>query len=242
MYRSSVNFRRTWAIQVVLAALTVTCIVAGMVIGLVLFSRVVHFTPSREPTWYNLDPFKVLLIELIVAGACLSWVPIGSWISARLARAREKPVRHYAVTGAKYSALFFLPWLFWVMRMHSRTVWKPAIWIAYFIVFAGWLLGPIPVTIAVAGFIYGWSGGSEIFAALLFGGGFLAMSAAWCSSLFMLLLHVYRSRGRAASMESDDPHDSLIDKVFIAPFALLLASLCLLFALGLVAAMILFSS
>ena len=208
-----------------------------MVIGLVFFSTVVTL-PDREPSWHNLDPFKVLLIELIAVGACLLWVPIGSLISARIARAWGKPVRHYAVTGAKYSALFFLPWLYWVMRMHSRTVWKPVIWIAYFVIFAGWLVGPIPMTIWLAGLSYGNSAGNLT---LFFVGGFMVMGIAWCSSLFMLFLRVYRSRSAPTSMESDNPHDSLIEKVYLAPFALFLASLCLLFAVGLVAIMSNFS-
>ncbi len=223
----------TLSVRVLPAVLAVVCIVAGMVIGLVFFSTVVTF-PDREPSWHNLPPFNVLLIELIAVGACLLWVPIGSFISARFARAWGKPALHFVVTGASYSALFFLPWLYWVMRMHSRTVWKPAIWIAYFLVFAGWLLGPIPMTIVLAGLSYGASEGK--FFALLFAGGFLAMGIAWCSSLFMLILRVYQSSGRSTSTVSSKPQDSPIDKVYLAPFALFLASLCLLLALVLVVA------
>ena len=225
----------TLPVRVLLAVLAVVC----MVIGLVFFSRVVQTTPSYEPSWHNLDPFNVLLIELIAVGACLLWVPIGSFISARFARAWGKPVLHFVVIGAGYSALFFLPWLYWVMRMHSRTVWKPAIWIAYFVVFAGWLLGPIPMTIWLAGLSYGNSAGNL---ALVFVGGFMVVGIAWCSSLFMLFLRVYRLRSAPTSMESDNPHDSLIEKVYLAPFALFLASLCLLFAVGLVAVMSNFST
>ena len=178
----------------------------------------------------NFVKIELLLIELSVAGACLLWVPFGALISRRLARARELPVRRYAVAGAIYSATFFLPWLYLVIRMRNRTIWNPAIWFVYFVVFAAWLLGPIAVTVEQTDIAVKYSGGFP-FRSLLFVGGALAMSIAWCSSLFLLVSNVWRARGRAANLDASKPSDSLIGGVYISPFALFFVSMAFLLSM-----------
>ena len=131
-------------IRIILAAAVVTC----MLLGLVFFSGLVQDESGREISSFGTDPAKIWLVGLIILGICLLWVPLSAYICARIAHNRGLSARRYAIAGAAYSMLFFFPGLYFVMQMRNKTVWKPAIWAVYAVLYAGWLLGPIALTLA----------------------------------------------------------------------------------------------
>jgi multisubunit Na+/H+ antiporter MnhG subunit len=220
-------------IRVLLAAATVTCLLLGLVVSSVIAGVGIVVTQS----WRITSPFEILLVELIISGICLLWAPLGAHICARIARNRGLPVKRYAVAGATYSILFFFPWLYLIMLMHNKTVWKPAIWAAYVILYAGWLLGPIALTLAIVGLSVG-TVGLGAFPSVLLLSLFLAMSVAWCISLFRLFKRHLPSRRHVTIVQTGQAVDSLIAKVYLAPFLLCFASIVVLLLGGLLAILI----
>ena len=215
-----------------LAAVTGMC----MLLGLFFFSGIEHVQvgSGREIPSFGIDPFKALFVGLIILGLGLAWVPLSASICARIAHNRGLAERRYAIAGAAYSMLFFLPWLYFVMQMRNKTVWKPAIWAAYAVLYAGWLLGPIALTLGLLGLSYGTFNGWGALS-VLFMGLFLAMSLAWFISMFRLLKRHLTSGRHAAIGQTGQAVDSLITEVYLAPFLLCFASIAVLLLLGLLA-------
>ena len=216
-----------------LAAATVVL----MLLGLVFYSRVVQDESGRLISSYGLDPAKVLLVALIILGiSVLLWVPVSAYICARIAHNRGLSARRYAIVGAAYSMLFFFPGLYFVMQMCNITVWKPAIWAVYAVLYAGWLLGPVVLTLVLAGLSYGMGGSGAL--AALFLGLFLAMSIAWGISMFRLLNRHSPSGRHAATVQTGQAVASLIPDVYLAPFVMCFASIGVLLLGGLLAIVI----
>ena len=199
-------------IRIMLAAATVIC----MLLGLVFFSGLVEPASGRDIPSFRIDPFKALLVALIIFGMCLLlWVPLSAYICARIAHNRGLSARRYAIAGAAYSMLFFFPGLYFVMQMLNKAVWKPTIWAAYAFLYAIWLLGPIALTLAFAGLSAGTLGLGAFLSVLLLSL-FLAMSLAWCISLFRLLNRHSPSGPHAATVQTGQAVDSLIADVYLA--------------------------
>jgi multisubunit Na+/H+ antiporter MnhG subunit len=212
-------------IRVLLAAATVTCLLLGLVVSSVIAGVGIVVTQS----WRITSPFEILLVELIISGICLLWAPLGAHICARIARNRGLPVKRYAVAGATYSILFFFPWLYLIMLMHNKTVWKPAIWAAYVILYAGWLLGPIMITLFLAALSVGTLNDWRSPVVLLSTSLSLTMILAWCTSLFLLFDSLLPSGRFSALAQTGEPMVSLIARVHIAPFILCFSSIAGLF-------------
>ena len=227
MNRSWANVGSTMFFRIVLA----TLIVVGMITGLIL-SAFTEFYPVLRLTSYSIDnglhAVWIWAFELVVGGVCLLWAPWGGMICARLARSKGLSVHHSATVGAIYSILFFFPWLYLVMRIHNRTVWKPAIWFVYFSLYAGWLFGTITTMLLPLSVHQVGSGSLYNSYLLLSLGMFSAMCIAWCGSLFHLVIAVLGSKDGTAIVETSNPEDGLIGGVYIAPFALSFASMALL--------------
>lgn len=75
----------------------------------------------------------------------LAWAPFGALVYAREGKRRgHSPVR-YAVTGAVYSLLFYVPWLYgkkWID--HKPLPRNNVVW-AYAFLYLIWILVPIPL-------------------------------------------------------------------------------------------------
>ena len=220
-------------IRVMLAAATVVL----MLLGLVFFSGLVQDESGREISSFGTDPAKIWLVGLIILGICLLWVPLSAYICARIAHNRGLSARRYAIAGAAYSMLFFFPGLYFVMQMRNKTVWKPAIWAVYAVLYAGWLLGPIALTLAIVGLSVG-TVGLGAFPSVLLLSLFLAMSVAWCISLFRLLKRPLPSGRHVTIEQTGQAVDSLIAEVYLAPFLLCFASIVVLLLGGLLAILI----
>lgn len=73
----------------------------------------------------------VLALTLIIA-----WAPFAALICALTARRRELNRVRYAIAGAVYSALLFLPWLYLIRRMRGKEVSVKSIREGYFFAYA----------------------------------------------------------------------------------------------------------
>ena len=216
-------------IRVILAAAVVTCMLLGLVVSL----GIARVGSAESRPWYMIDPIKILLVQLIISGIGLLWAPLGAHICARIAHNRGLPVKRYAVAGAAYSILFFFPWVCFVMQMRNKTVWKPAIWAAYALTYAAWILGPFLLTLALIGLSVGTLNSWRNLPSLLFISLFLAMSLAWCISLFRLLNRHLLSGRHVAIVQTGQAVDSLIADVYLAPFLLCFSSIVGLLLVGL---------
>lgn len=217
-------------IRVMLAAATVVL----MLLGLILLSGIVQVGPVGDISPFRVNPAKILLVGLIMLGICLLWAPLSAYICARIAHNRGLSTRRYAIAGAAYTMLFFFPGLYFVLQMRNKTVWKPAIWAAYAVLYAGWLLGPIVLTLFLAGLSVGTLGSGALLSVLLLSLS-LAMSLAWCISLFRLFKRHLPSRRHVTIVQTGQAVDSLIAEVHLAPFILCFSSIAVLLFVGLLA-------
>ena len=166
------------------------------------------------------EPFRVLVVELIVLGACILWAPCGAALSARYASRGTELRQLYILRGVVYSALFFVPWLYFLARLRNYKVWTGGIWVAYVLLYVGWLLGPVAVALL---FLFLSAGVSHPLA-FVFGPCAVAIGGSWCVSLFLLLDNTLGSRSNVDGARAEDAR---IRGVFLAPLWLFFMSLLL---------------
>ena len=204
---------------------------AGLALSLILTASTIGL-PGLQQVYPSL---AVALVLLVFAGLCLLWAPLGASILAWLARGAQPQTTHPAVVGATYSATLFFPWGYQVLQMQGTRVWRPAIWLAYFLLYASWLLGPTGSLLL--GFILSTTmGGQSIYSplSLMFLGPCGVMATAWSASLYLLLVAAL-NLGRTTRVAA--PHMSTgwtIAGVYYAPFALSFASLVLFLIVGII--------
>ena len=73
----------------------------------------------------------------------LVWAPFAGLVCARAARARGLNPWRYAIVGAVYSALFFLPWIYLLSKIRAKPLRGHTIATGYLFVYGLWLFGPI---------------------------------------------------------------------------------------------------
>ena len=98
-------------------------------------------------------PFVGLVFLEALAVLGLLWSPIAAYSCGRAAQARGLNTRRYAVAGAIYSILLFLPWLYLWSNLRNKPLGGNTIALGYILTYGLWLLGPIGVvctTITVA--------------------------------------------------------------------------------------------
>ena len=84
-----------------------------------------------------------IISTLIVSVAVLFglvWAPFGALICRRIARSRGFDPRRYTIAGAVYPVLFFLPWVYLVVRMRGRSVSIVVVRIIYILLYGTWLV------------------------------------------------------------------------------------------------------
>ena len=79
----------------------------------------------------------------VLAVLGLTWALFGGLLCARAARARELNAWRYAITGAAYSLLFFLPWIYLWSKLRNKPLRLSTITGGYLLIYALWILGPI---------------------------------------------------------------------------------------------------
>ena len=96
-------------------------------------------------------PFFVLLFLEALAVIGLLWSPIAAYTCARTARARGLNTRRYAITGAIYSILLFLPWVYLWSNLRNKPLSRKTITLGYILTYVLWLFGPIALVGTVIG-------------------------------------------------------------------------------------------
>ena len=92
-------------------------------------------------------PFFSLVIVVLAVLFGLVWAPFGALICRRIARSRGFNPRRYAIAGAVYPVLFFLPWVYLVRRMRGRSVSVVVVRNIYFLLYGAWLVLPSLVSV-----------------------------------------------------------------------------------------------
>ena len=160
-------------------------------------------------------PFFVTPILLLLAIVGLMWSPFAALISWRMAGNRGLSGSRYAITGAVYSMLLVLPWIYMVMALRCKRISTGLVDFAYFFLYMAWLVGPI--AFMYLGFVFFAESTSVVAIGVL-----TALVLAWMVSLAILvkswlpsLFEVHRSsRGR----------EPILDLKHIMPFGLVVAS------------------
>ena len=138
------------------------------------------------------------------------------------------------MVGATYASTFLVPWIYVVIRIRDKHVWRPAIWIAYLFLYVNWLYGPI--VLSGIGFLLNISlGGQPVtsLASVSVGGVFLLMAFAWCSTLYLLLVAALKLKDNPDAPAFRETTTWPIHGVYYAPFALSFASLVPIVLFGL---------
>ena len=83
----------------------------------------------------------VVVFPSLVAGPGIAvgvlWMPFAALFCARAARSRGLDSGRYAVAGAIYSILLFIPWVYLVLRLRGRELPSSLVRMAYIILFFG---------------------------------------------------------------------------------------------------------
>ena len=88
-------------------------------------------------------PVYVTVILYIVAVICLLWSPVAAYACARAARAKGLDARRYAIAGAIYSILLFLPWIYLWSKLRDKPLRSMTVTAGYVLLYLAWLAGPI---------------------------------------------------------------------------------------------------
>lgn len=167
--------------------------------------------------------FSFVIVVLAVLFG-LAWAPFGALTCKRIARSRGLNPRRYAIAGAVYSVLFFLPWVYLVMRMRGRSVSVVVIRITYILLYGTWLVLPI-WSLYMLGFALPRY--SEDFIGALTGGIVLMASILmFIGSLVMMSVvsdrAKYRTVARPSGADESIQDDVLPHIAYILPFAYLM--------------------
>ena len=150
----------------------------------------------------------------------LLWAPFAAGICALVARVRGLPLGPYAETGARCSAAFILPWVYFLIRMFNLPVPRFVVGTVYVLVFLVWavaLIGGEGLSIALLALDMAEgsrvSAGALVFWIVVTFVVFVVMSLTWVWSLAMLL---NASHSHKESMEP--PRTVSVEGRFLQPF------------------------
>ena len=96
-------------------------------------------------------PFYVLVIFYFVAIIGVLWSPVAAYTCAQAARSRGLDARRYAIAGAGYSILLFLPWIYLWSKLRGKPLRAITVASGYVLIYVLWLMGPIMFMAILAG-------------------------------------------------------------------------------------------
>ena len=173
-------------------------------------------------------PGLLLLVVIAPAGIVSTlWAPLGALICALIARRRGLNQRRYALAGAAFSALFFLPWVYLVARMLGRVIPKPLVVLSYAILYLMWIQGPFQLS-------YGaWADGDDLYPNALWLCMWLGNILTMMVSVLLMMTPIAKKINpfRLASGDGGPIRDTLPNPVYLLPFALLWGWSAALYAL-----------
>lgn len=174
--------------------------------------------------WFPVfGPFFSLVIAVLAVLLGLVWTPFGALTCRRIARSRGLSPRRYAIAGAVYSVLFFVPWVYLVMRMRGRSVSVVVVRNIYILLYGAWLVLPIwslSMFTAVARRVEDFGG------ALTMGLLLISSILMFVGSLVMIAVvrkkAKYRTVDRSGRSDESVRDDVLPHIAYILPFAYLM--------------------
>ena len=180
--------------------------------------------------WFPVfGPALSLVIAVLAVLLGLMWAPFGALICRRIARSRGLSPRRYAIAGAVYPVLFFLPWVYLVMRMRGRSVSVVLVRTIYILLYGAWLVLPIwslstfrSVTLRVEDFGEARTIGLVLISSILMFVGSLVMIAV------VRIKAKYKTVDRSGRSDESVRDDVLPHIAYILPFAYLLFWLAVL--------------
>ena len=184
--------------------------------------------------------FFVLVGAIIVLTIGIVWSPVGALLCGIAARKRGLSTARYAIAGAFYSALFILPWIYFMLRLLNRKAPNDLVYLGYIIIYTAWVLCPIFIYFAMA---YIFFTHTSRFDGLLFELRVFDYLLAWGASIYVvfnilvLLKSIHdlkhpRSRLNLADDEERKSRENLLlDRRYILPFVypILLATVFFVF-------------
>ena len=164
----------------------------------------------------------------------LPWAPFAAWVCARSARKKGLDVRRHAVAGALYSALLFWPWVYFILRMNGRNVPVVLIRLFYISVYASWMLGFVIITLGGAIAVhpgiermYEFSNPKVVASYFIY--------CLFIANLVMWFVSLVRFLKRRRANPDVSRADALIDREYLTPPALMIATVTLVWTLSMVA-------
>ena len=190
---------------------------------------VLLWTPS--PEFINGSDYGDRLV-LVIVGIPVSltllfvgllWAPFAAFICNRIARTRGMDIGRYTGAGAGYSALFFLPWIYLVLRMYGRIIPVTVIGAGYvflYILWFSWIGGYIIFMVAenAPRFLMRYSLEAAISVTIILSVVIAINISTWLYSILTL----YRTRARRCLDRDAFSRNILPDNVYVYPFKLLL--------------------
>lgn len=88
-------------------------------------------------------PGSIFFLMAWLAVLSLVWAPFAASICALIAKRNKLSASRYAITGAAYSILFFIPWVYLLTKLLKRPLPVSMIRLGYFFLYTLWILGPI---------------------------------------------------------------------------------------------------
>ena len=168
-------------------------------------------------------PFFSLVIVVLAVLFGLVWAPFGALICRRIARSRGFDPRRYAIAGAVYPVLFFLPWVYLVRRMRGRSVSVVVVRNIYILLYGAWLVLPIW---SLYEFMSVSLRGEDFGGALITGFGLISCILVFVGSLVMIVVvrkrAKYRTVDRPGGSDESIQDDVLPHIAYILPFAYLM--------------------
>lgn len=180
--------------------------------------------------WFPVfGPFFSFVIVVLAVLFGLVWAPFGALICRRIARSRGFDPRRYTIAGAVYPVLFFLPWVYLVMRMRGRSVSIVVVRNIYILLYGAWLVLPIW---SLYEFMSVSLRGEDFGGALTTGLGLISSILVFFGSLVMIAVVRKKAKYKIVDPpgQSDEsiPDDVLPHIAYILPFAYLMFWLAVL--------------
>lgn len=156
------------------------------------------------------------LITFIIATLCVAWAPFAAFICGHMASQKRLSVKRYAIHGAIYSTILFLPWWHLMIQMRGEPISQRKITNAYTVIF---VLTGLVLASHISFILVWWYSEGQVINTLLDD---IIMST--IGSLTFIAGLISRSRTNSLTNQLNDQQDShnaidLPNISYIAPFA-----------------------
>ena len=170
-----------------------------------------------------------LMLWVAVAVALLGvigllWAPVAAASCAFVARARKLPPGLYASSGAKYSILLILPWVYLLIKLFGRSLPFLLLATVYALIYVVWAVGLIGgQAVSIAYFVLNSYGDDPLpLGGSIFWGGLTLTAASVSTFTLIWTLRRVHQRAQRGREDSYSPPSPLLDARYLEPFGWLL--------------------